>query len=201
MGIINLSKTETKSKKMYNYLDMIDKSVKRLDKFVVDVISYSRNTRLDVQKEKIDFDVLISEIILDLRYLEGTQKIEIKKNIDKTIPFYSDKSRLEIILKNLISNAIRYHNLNQDNPYIDIVVNISKEKTKIQVKDNGIGIARKHIDDIFNMFFKISSSNNSTGSGLGLYIVKETVDKLNGTISIESKLNEGCTFTIEIPNK
>jgi len=201
MGIVNLSKTETKSKKMYNYLDMIGKSVNRLDKFVIDIISYSRNTRLDVQKEKIDFDVLISDIILDLRFIEGTQRIEIKKNIDETIPFYSDKSRLEIILKNLISNAIRYHNLNQDNPYIDVVVNISKEKAQIQIKDNGIGIDRKHIDNIFNMFFKISSSNNSSGSGLGLYIVKETVDKLNGTVSIESKLNEGCTFTIEILNK
>jgi signal transduction histidine kinase len=201
MGIVNLSKIETKSKKMYNYLDMIEQSVKRLDKFVIDIISYSRNTRLDVQKEKIDFDVLISDIILDLRYIEGTGKIEIKKSIDESIPFYSDKSRLRIIFNNLISNAIRYHKLNQDNPYIDIVVSISKEKAKIQIKDNGIGIDREDIDKIFDMFFKISNSNNSTGSGLGLYIVKETIDKLDGTISIESELKKGSSFTIEIPNK
>ena len=201
IGIVNLSKTETKSKKMYHYLDMIGKSIGRLDKFVIDIISYSRNTRLEVQKEKIDFDVLISDIILDLRYIEGTEKIEFQKNIDETISFYGDKSRLEIILKNLISNSIRYHDFNKDNPYIDVIISVSKEKAKIQIKDNGIGIDRKHLDKIFDMFFKISCSNNSSGSGLGLYIVKETVDKLNGTISIESELNKGCAFTIEIPNK
>jgi len=66
------------------------------------------------------------------------------------------------------------------------------------IKDNGIGISAENQSKIFDMFYRVSSS--SVGSGLGLYIVKETIDKLNGQIEIESELSKGTTFNIHIPN-
>ena len=199
LGIIGLSKMDTEDKQQLEYLDMMERSINRLDGCVIDIINYSRNTRLEVQKEKIDFNLLISETLENLKYIEGAEKIETKININETTSFYSDKSRLRVIFNNLISNAIRYHIPTHEHPFVNIHVSIFEDKVVIQVKDNGMGINAKHIPEIFDMFFKISKK--SLGSGLGLYIAKETVNKLNGEIKVESELDEGSTFTIEIPNK
>ena len=199
LGLIGLSKMDTEDKQTLDYLDMMEKSINRLDGFVIDIINYSRNTRLEVQKEKIDFNLIISETFENLKYIDGADKIETKININEKTPFYSDKSRLRVIFNNLISNATRYHKPELKHPFVNVNVNVSNEKVVIQVKDNGVGIDKKYIDKIFDMFYKMSK--NSLGSGLGLYIVKETVNKLKGTISVESELDKGCTFTIEIPNK
>jgi PAS domain S-box-containing protein len=199
LGLIGLTKMDTKDKHILDYLDMMEKSINRLDGFVIDIINYSRNSRLDVQKEKIDFNLLISETFENLKYIEGADKIETKININEKAPFYSDKSRLRVIFNNLISNSIRYHKHNIEHPNVYVTVNVSDENVVIKVMDNGVGIDKKYIDKIFDMFYKVSK--NSLGSGLGLYIVKETVNKLNGKISVESELNKGCTSTIEIPTK
>ena len=199
LGLIGLSKMDTEDNQTLDYLDMMEKSINRLDGFVIDIINYSRNTRLEVQKEKIDFNLIISETFENLKYIDGADKIETKININEKTPFYSDKSRLRVIFNNLISNATRYHKPELDHPYVKVNVNASNEKVVIQVKDNGVGIDKKYIDKIFDMFYKISK--NSLGSGLGLYIVRETINKLEGTISVESEIDKGCTFTIEIPNK
>ncbi|MBC8490105.1 MAG: GHKL domain-containing protein [Bacteroidetes bacterium] len=199
LGIIGLSKMDTEDKQQLEYLNMMEKSINRLDGFVIDIINYSRNTRLEVQKEKIDFNLLISETLENLKYIEGADKIETKININERTSFYSDKSRLRVMFNNLISNAIRYHKPIHEHPFVHINVSIFKDKVIIQVKDNGMGIDKKHIPKIFDMFFKISKK--SLGSGLGLYIVKETVNKLSGEINVESDLDRGSMFIIEIPNK
>src|SRR5690606_6630161 len=101
-------------------------------------------------------------------------------------------------LNNLISNAIRYHNSKSEKAFVEIASEIKDNNTEIRIADNGIGIAPEHHDKIFDMFFRVSKK--SVGSGLGLYIVKETVEKLNGAITIDSEINKGTTFTISIPN-
>ena len=67
----------------------------------------------------------------------------------------------------------------------------------MQVCDNGLGIAKEHVDKIFDMFYR--ASEQQSGSGLGLYIVKETIEKMNGTITVSSKLGEGSCFTVNLP--
>ena len=199
MGLIELTKSEKKSTDIQDNLNMIKKSIDRLDRFVVDIIHYYRNSRAEIRKEKIDFNSIIKETFEDLMYIEGANKIKTNVRINERDSYYSDKSKMRVIFNNLISNAIRYNKPQSENPFVDINVSISKNTIVIQVKDNGIGIDKKYINKIFDMFFK--NSNSTYSSGLGLYILKETVNILNGTISVESELNKGSSFIIQLPNK
>ena len=106
--------------------------------------------------------------------------------------------RLEVIINNLMSNAIRYSNKDIDNPTIEITINSNAETTVIKVIDNGIGIEEEYQEKIFGMFHR--GVDHNTGSGLGLYIVKETVDKLKGKISVKSTLKKGTMFIVTLPN-
>jgi signal transduction histidine kinase len=96
-----------------------------------------------------------------------------------------------------LSNAYRYHNYNQDGPYIQFTAERKNEFIFITVRDNGWGISVDHQEKIFDMFYR--ASEISAGSGLGLYIVRETLEKLGGTITVESSLGVGSAFTFSIP--
>jgi ligand-binding sensor domain-containing protein/two-component sensor histidine kinase len=195
LGLINLSRLEEKNKD--HYLALIEKSVHKLDEFISEIIDYSRNARLAVEPVAIDFQPMITSILEDLEYLE--ENVTLKKNISISSAgvFHSDKTRIRIILSNLISNAIKYHNNRQANPFIDITINANEQHALITVADNGIGIRTDQQENIFKMFHR--GSEQSKGSGLGLYIVKETISKLGGSIAVKSKLGEGTTFEVILP--
>lgn len=180
------------------YLDKMRTSVQKLDYFIEEIIDYSMNSRMERDSQLIEFDALIRQVLEKLQYLPGAIRIEKKIAVNGEVPFYSDRSRCLILFNNLLSNAITYHNLQQVHPLILIKVDLQPESAIITIQDNGKGIDKKHLDDIFKMFYR--ASVNSNGSGLGLYIVKEILQKLNGTIEVQSELNKGSSFTFTIPN-
>ncbi len=198
LGLINVAEMDTADPAQKQYLNMMRKSINKLDGFIQDIIIYSRNSRLDVVKNTIDFKSIIDEVVDNLRFMEGAGRIEIYKEIEYTTEFRSDQKRISVILNNLFSNAIKYHNLNQKKPYVSVNVRMIEGYAEIKLTDNGEGIAAENHDKIFEMFFRASERN--VGSGLGLYIVKEIIDKLNGTISFESTPGAGTTFIVRIPN-
>jgi signal transduction histidine kinase len=105
---------------------------------------------------------------------------------------------LNTLLENLVSNAIKYHKTDQKDSYIKITGKSDGDKLFLSINDNGIGIAAEHHKKIFDMFFRLSSEKN--GSGIGLYIVKETVQILNGSIQALSEEGKGTTFNITLKN-
>jgi signal transduction histidine kinase len=111
----------------------------------------------------------------------------------------TDRGRLKVVLKNLISNAINYSDPNKTESYIRISIEQENGFYSIQIADNGIGIPEDQLEHIFEMFYRANES--SQGSGLGLYIVKETIEKLKGKVEVESSKGEGSTFKIKIPHK
>jgi signal transduction histidine kinase len=173
-------------------------SVNKLDDLISDIIHFSRNARLDITPEPVHFENLAQETFDHLKYLPTAGSIETSVSIEPYTNFYSDPKRLRILFNNLVSNAFRYHDLSKDTPFIKIQVCFKQDQAVITVTDNGKGIHPDHVDDIFEMFFR--ATEDSQGSGLGLYIVKETVEKLQGTIQVDSKVREGTTFTLHIPN-
>jgi signal transduction histidine kinase len=195
MGLVTLSRIEKENQE--EYLDMIERSVKRLDGFISDIIDYSRNARLEVMPEAIDFEKTIHAIFDNVKFLDHQNKIRRHVTIHGTGQFFSDRVRLDIILNNIISNAVKYHNLNQEDPTIEVRVWHDARKATIQVIDNGQGISEEHHNNIFKMFYRANS--DSKGSGLGLYIVSETVQKLGGQLQFESKLGAGSLFTVILP--
>ena len=116
-------------------------------------------------------------------------------SVEQQKPFYCDKWRLKIILNNVISNAIRYKN--GKDPIIKINARINNDKVSLSIEDNGKGIGKKHLSNLGKMFYR--ATDEGAGSGLGLYIVKETLQKLHGSMAIESQEGHGTTVKFEIP--
>lgn len=198
LGVIEFAETETDENNMLELLGMLKSSVKKLDGFVLDILNYSRNARVQVESEKIDFNYLVSDIVRDLRFMNaGNSNVKINVQVDNQALLYSDKSRIKMIVSNLLANALRYHDPEKADPYVNISIQPSGTGVTISINDNGIGISRDKHEKVFDMFYRASVL--SEGTGIGLYIVKETVEKLNGTITLTSEPGVGSDFTIYLP--
>lgn len=197
-GLINIARLETEEKRKSECLEMIERSMNKLDSFILDILDYSRNSRIEVRPVKIDIEHLINDVLSDTHFLRDERNMVIKKKINAPKAFYSDKTRLAFIFNNLISNAIRFSDEGKSNSWLKISIDISDSEAKISFTDNGIGIEAQHLDHIFEMFYR--GTETQTGSGLGLYIVKEALEKLSGTIVVYSTVDEGTSFELAIPN-
>lgn len=198
LGLINISRISPEEKERTYYLDLMEQSLNRMDKIIQDLTDYSRNARLEIETEEIDFESMVKDILQRLKYLKTIDDVTIDTKIEARDSFCSDKIRLYVILINLLSNSIKYHKYDQPHPFIHINITINMKEAVIEITDNGIGIEKSYLDKIFTMFFQVS--RDSFGSGLGLYIVKETINKLHGNISVKSVVNKGSTFTVTLPN-
>jgi PAS domain S-box-containing protein len=196
-GLIHLAEISEDKSEVEMCLKMMMERIKGLENFIRDIIDYSRNVRVGLVKEEIDIEKMIGDIYKDLFYLENVDKIDFKIEVDKDLSFNSDEKRVNVILKNLIFNAVKYQNFNQKNPYIKVKANEDGNHLVISVKDNGEGIKPDIQDKVYDMFFR--ASEKSSGSGLGLYIVKEMVGKLDGTIQLKSEPDKGSEFTVRLP--
>ena len=194
-GLIELSKRDPQSQN--DYLKLMMSRVNVMDKFIRDIIDYARNARLPAAKEILNLHTLCNQVIENVKYLDVTKSPEIKVVMEKEFLVFSDPARLQVILNNLISNAVKYADVNKELISITITANKSARVFSFSVEDNGIGISEQHQDKIFNMFYRASES--ATGSGLGLYIVKESLEKLKGSITCKSEPGKGSVFTVTIP--
>ncbi len=199
LGLVNILHLEPDPQAQKEYLDLIEKSVKKLDSFIADMTDFSRNSRLEMEAKAVDFEQLLKDTIENLQYMEKAPKIRIEQEISLQAPFYSDNKRLSILFQNLLSNAIKYHNFQQESPFVKVSVRDSLP-TGIEVcfQDNGQGIQDEHLLRIFDMFYRANSE--AQGSGLGLYIVAQVVERLKGRIEVVSIFGQGSTFTLYLPS-
>ncbi|MES2389549.1 MAG: PAS domain S-box protein [Bacteroidota bacterium] len=202
LGLVNILGFETDEEQQKLYLNLIEKSVNKLDNFISDLTNFSRNSRLEVLAEPIDFNIMLDDITENLRYMENAESIVLYRNLDCESVFYSDKQRMGILLQNLISNAIKYQrqgrSLKDEQAWVSLTVNCDHKNATIVVEDNGKGIDPRYAERVFDMFFR--ASEDSYGSGLGLYIARQVADKLKGNITLESIVGQGTKFTIFLPN-
>lgn len=182
-----------------DYLNIIGEKVGHLDNFIGDVLSHSKNLKLEVSVSKVDLEQLIQETFDDLNYLPGAKDVQLNLKIEGA-EFFTDPWRVSEIFRNLISNAIKYRQLEEGFvPEVYIKVHIDNLRADISFSDNGIGIDEHDLAKIFEMFYR--ATEQSDGSGIGLYIVKNAVDKLGGKISVASKSGHGTRFNIILPNR
>lgn len=147
-----------------------------------------------LQLEKIHFNEMVADVLKSFENFPGYERMKISIDIRESIPFYSDKKLLNSIIQNLIENPIKYHDPNKSINTLDIKISVTKKMTELVFADNGVGISKEDQKHIFDMFFK--ANENANGTGLGLYIVKTTIEKLHGTIHLESEPGKGSTFTV-----
>lgn len=199
MGVINVVKTESDASKVKGYMKYQEQSVKKLDDLIQDVLDISRNAKLNVVIEPILLKKFIQDCVDSFSYMEDFSKIRITVDIPEELVLYSDSRRLKFIFNNLISNSIRYYDLTKEQSSLMICTeNQVSETISILFDDNGIGIHEDHLERVFDMFYR--GTYEKTGSGLGLFIVKDSIEKLNGSISLHSVYGKGTRVLMGIPN-
>jgi signal transduction histidine kinase len=196
LGLVNIAKSDNAVENMLACVDQIEKSATTQDNFIKDIIELTKNARVKPKRQKINFKKLVDESFEYLQYSMHSHTPKPKFRIDQKKAFYSDNNRMKVIFNNIISNSIKYSDPKKTE--IDISVEVLNGHAKINIEDKGKGIDKKYQVDVFKMFFRATDQN--AGSGLGLYIVKETVAKLKGNISLTSELNKGTSLKMKLPN-
>jgi signal transduction histidine kinase len=198
LGLVHLVKAGMPEDELLEYYNLMEKSIKKMDNHIQATLEYYRNFKSEVTVEKIHVNELLSELVESMKVYSDLVRINV------TIPdgthIQTDKMRLRIALSNLLSNAIKYGQKN-DQPFnVDITVSPSDNDLKIAVQDYGIGIQKNELSRIFEMFYRTADNKNTKSTGLGLYLVKDALDKIKGKVDVTSEVGEGTCFTLFIPH-
>jgi signal transduction histidine kinase len=198
LGLVNISRFENDLITLRNYFKLIEQSSLRLDKVISTILEYSKTVNAPVKISKVIIEELINQCYEDLRFFNNAERLKIRIELEQLEDLYSDEFRIQTILKNLISNSIKFLKTDCDNNYLRFDIKINKRQVEIMVTDNGVGIEKENQARLFEMFYR--GTHKLSGSGLGLYITKLNVEKLNGTIKYESSYGLGTRFVIKFPN-
>ena len=198
-GLLNLIKLENDASAKEQYFQMIESRVGKLDDIILSILHHAKILKTEVISTPIVFEEIIAACYEEIEHYLHWERIKLAVQINQTATFHSDEFRITVIIRNIISNAVKYMNLQEESNVLDFKIDISEKEALLIIRDNGIGIDDEFLTKIFDMFFRAASV--SEGSGLGLYIVRQAIDKLDGKIAVESQKGKGTTFTIRIPNK
>jgi PAS domain S-box-containing protein len=196
LGLIQVAELEPAN--YQRYLALIKSSLVRLDAMIEEMNNLFKNEKLAIQNDRIDVRQMVDREIENLNNMPEAQDIRFDVFVDGDVPFYSDPLRVTTIVSNLLSNAIKYSDPHKIQKYIQVSAHVFADRLFITFEDNGIGIEAEHIGKIFDLFYRANADKK--GSGLGLYIVKDTVDRLKGKVYVKSKRGESTSFTVTLPN-
>ncbi len=178
------------------YLDRVISSAQRMDKLIQDLLTYSRLTTEEMDKERVDMDRTVRKSIDQFETLIEENNVEIE--IEDDLPDVKGNKRLiDQILTNLISNAIKFME-DGNEPKVAIWSEERDDKIRFWVEDNGIGIAPEKKEQIFQMFERLHGIESYPGSGVGLAIVDKCVERLGGKVGVESEVGGGSRFWVEL---
>ena len=185
------------------FLQTIDTEAKRLHSMVNDILDFSRleSGNVHLRKEYANLVELLEQNINSIKILADEKNIKINFEKEENLPAVPiNIESIDRVIRNLLSNAIKY---SPDGKDIFVTAGLSddKEHFKFIVKDTGIGIAKEHLEKIFDRFYRVENATHTVkGTGLGLHLVKMTIEKHHaGKITVTSIENEGSTFTVELP--
>lgn len=200
MSVMNLLNNSENITEMKLYIKMVDECINKLNTIISDLLVLGQITYGELECEQVNVSELLDAILHSIEFLKEFKEINFDISIDKQAEFVvTEKGLLRTIFLNLIDNAIKYSKKREDSSLIRIKVIPFKKGLQFSIEDNGIGIAEHQQANVWKMFYRATAI--SKGSGLGLYIVKTSVAKLGGTISLESAYDKGTTFKVYIPSQ
>lgn len=196
-GLVAIAKEESNDPLSRRYFELIAKTTDKMDGVLMGLLEITWIKQGAFDLTKVRLDSLLEEILTSISHIPGHETVQIRNHVLAGTELVSDPKLLTSILQNLVHNAIKYHRESGSNKYVEITARRLGRGLEIVVKDNGPGIEDAAQEKLFDMFFR--ASNKSKGSGLGLYIVKNAVEKLKGTITLKSRLGEGSEFVLFLP--
>ena len=201
MGLLTISREmleEGDHAALGSTLQRMERNFGRLDHLIQNIITITRNRLMEEDERPIDLRALVSESIDALAHLDDFKRIRIENHVPEELTIVSKPSRFQVIVGNMLSNAVKYHDPKEAEPAIDVRAFRYSGRMRLSVEDNGLGVppASRHL--LFKMFKRLHP-NRSFGSGLGLYILRKSVEALGGTALYEAR-DKGSRFIIELPD-
>jgi signal transduction histidine kinase len=196
-GLFSLIKDfEKLQPEQISYLQMAEGSIDRLDLTIYDILDFADNANLTYKAELFNIRVMVQEIFDDLKFVYKVP-ISFQIDIQGCEEVHADRKRVKTIIKNLASNAVKYSRKDSDDAFVKFTMLQNHQSIEFEIADNGIGIPEEEQEKIFEMFYRYAPDTN--GSGLGLFIVKEVLAKIGGTISLKSARLKGSAFRVNLP--
>lgn len=174
-------------------------SLSKLDALIQDILALSETKNKEEESQVINIRAMVDEAVEKMEHLQGFERLNIQKNFDTNIELSTKKSRFNLVLENLISNAIKYQDTNKAESYIVISTRQQGASFVLEVADNGLGVPKDQQKNLFSMF-KRFHPRVSFGSGLGLYLMQKSAGMINGVVSFQDH-GEGSTFSLTIDLK
>ena len=201
MGLLGISRemlAEGDHAALGQMLQRMEKNFRRLDHLIQNIITITRNRLMEEDEKPVDLRLLVTEAIDALSHLDDVKRIRIENHVPAELTIISKPSKFQVIVGNMLSNAVKYHDPKEAEPVIDIRAFRYAGRLRLSVEDNGVGVppASRHL--LFKMFKRLHP-NRSFGSGLGLYILKKSAESLGGTALYEAR-DKGSRFIIELPD-
>lgn len=194
IGLTQIGLADVKDAAAQEYFTHIHTSTKRLDKLLADLLLLTKARQAEVEKQEIMLPEMVDEIIQSFKNVQYFDRVKINVTIQEGLFFESDEKMLYSVIQNFVENGIKYCDPSKNEPFLNISVRQEPGKTTFLFEDNGLGIDKDHLSKVFDMFFKIDAG--SEGTGLGLHIVKISVQKLGGSLNVKSSKGKGSLFTI-----
>jgi signal transduction histidine kinase len=197
LGLIQLMENARDAEELKDFMKMQRTSLNKLDRLVQNIALYHKSKE-ELTITELSIAELIDSTIQQYTVLPEHADVVVKKIIKERHKLYTDSLRIEAIVDNLIGNAFKYKNKYAQPPEVFIKAEVTAKKLRLTITDNGIGIVQKYQKSVFKLFSR--ATDQASGSGLGLYLVHESVQKLKGSIHFESISGKGSTFFISLPN-
>lgn len=197
-GVTKLAQLELSDPNALEYMSMIESATNKLDDFIYKMQDFYRSTKIVNKIVEIDFNELIKQKLTLYRSKFDLKNVKLDVQVSQSQKFYSDDSKIRVILNNLFSNAVQFQKPDIAPPHIKISVTVDDKEAIITLEDNGIGIEERHQPEVFNLFSRATQKN--VGTGLGLYMVKEAVEQMGGRIVLGSIFGEGTTIKVTLPS-
>jgi len=180
-----------------DYLGRIFRGARRLDRLIQDVLTYSRAARVAIPLVCVDVDKLVRDIIQQYpAFQPPIAEVEILLPLPRVL---ANEASLTQCISNLLDNAVKFTKPNQT-PKVKVYPGGVNGRVQISIEDNGIGIAPENQERIFNIFERVHHDREYEGTGIGLSIVKKTVERMGGEVGVQSCIGQGSIFWIKLPS-
>jgi signal transduction histidine kinase len=180
-----------------HFVEHIKDAAQRMDRLVSDLLTYGRLTHVDVTLMPISLDQTITRVLEDLSPEIQARHAEV--HVDRPLPsIIGNVALLNQVLVNLVDNALKFVPLDKS-PRVRIGIREVNQRVRLLISDNGIGIAPQYYDKIFDLFVRLHKPAAYAGTGIGLALVKKAMERMRGTVGVESTVGEGSCFWLEFP--
>jgi PAS domain S-box-containing protein len=195
LGVVHLGQMDNKEPQISRYFDMIGTSASRLDKTLMELIEIARTRKGTSKTNEVHLKPFVSMVLDDLAHLPKYLRVKFNIQVPDQATLVTDRVLLQSVFKNLIHNAINYSN--RRDPKVEVIIRENEKTIALEVIDNGEGIPESIQPKIFDMFYR--GHQESEGSGLGLFVVKNALEKMKGTIRFQTATGKGTVFYVTFP--